>query len=323
MEANRIIVTARSYGKTDNRANDLLNQHGFEVVKLPLEGHTLEEDLPVYLKEAVGVIAGLEPYTREMIESAKNLRVISRYGVGYDKVDCQAARERGILVTITPGANGDSVADLAVALMLSVARNIPLMNASLKAGAPERPSGLEMCGKTVGIIGAGRIGKGVAARCSGFGMKILLYDAFYQDEAFAGSIGAHFTDLDTILTEADFISLHTDLNEGTRNMFGAEQFRKMKNTAVIVNTARGGIIDEAALYEALCSGEIFGAGLDVTVTEPASQSPLAGLPNCILTPHAGAATREASSRVSYMAAQNTIEAIKTGKCCNTVKECLG
>ena len=318
MGKGKIIVTARSFGKADRAAQDLLEQHGFEVVKLPFEGHSLEEDLIPALTDAVGVIAGLETYSREMIEKASCLKVISRYGVGYDKVDCEAAKDAGIQVTITPGANGDSVADLAMALMLGTARNIAYMDASLKEGHSQRPSGLEMCRKTVGIIGAGRIGKGVAKRCTGFEMNILLYDAYYQDEAFASSIGASFTDLETILEKADFISIHTDLNESTRNMFSTEQFRKMKKTAVIVNTARGGIIDEEALYEALLSGEIYGAGLDVTVTEPASESKLCTLKNCILTPHAGAATQEASSKMSYMAAENAIEVIENGSCRFTV-----
>lgn len=322
MERKKIIVTARSFGKTDHAAEDLLCKHGYEVVKLPYAGHTLEEDLPSGLADAVGVIAGLEPYTAGMLENAPALKVISRYGVGYDKVDCAAAKKAGIRVTITPGANGDSVADLAMALMLSVARNISFMDASLKAGDSERPSGLEMCGKTVGIIGVGRIGKGVAKRCSGFGMKILLYDAYFQDEEFANAAGAVYTDLDTIIKEADFITIHADLNESTRHMFSGPEFAKMKNTAVIVNTARGGIIDEDALYEALSKGEIYGAGLDVTVSEPASDSPLCALPNCILTPHAGAATREASSKMSYMAAQNAIDVLETGKCRYTVKECM-
>ena len=322
MESKKIIVTARSFGKADDEAEKLLVQHGYEVVKLPTQGGTLEEQLPAQLKEAAGVIAGLEPYTEQMIKGAPHLKVISRYGVGYDKVDCAAAKEAGVLVTITPGANGDSVADLAMALMLASARNISFMDASLKAGDAKRPSGLEMCQKTVGIIGVGRIGKGVARRCSGFGMKILLYDAYYQDQEFASQMGAAYTDLDTIIAEADFITIHADLNESTRHMFGAEQFKKMKKTAVIVNTARGGIIDEDALYEALKEGEIYGAGLDVTVCEPASSSPLCSLSNCILTPHAGAATQEASSKMSYMAAQNVIEALETGSCRFAVKECL-
>ena len=312
--SRKILVTARSFGKTDSKAKDLLEAHGFEVIKLPYPEHSLAEDLKHELPDAVGVIAGLEEYTAEMIESARSLKVISRYGVGYDKVDLAAAKRAGVPVAITPGANGDSVADLAVALMLACARNIPLMDASVKAGSAVRPSGVEMFEKTVGIIGAGRIGKGVAMRCKGFRMNVLLYDAYYQDEAFAAEIGAKFTDLETIVEQADFITIHANLNESTRNMFGAAQFAAMKKTAVIVNTARGGIIDEDALYDALKSGEIYAAGLDVSVTEPATDSKLCELPNCILTPHAGAATMEASSKMSLMAARNAIDVIETGTC---------
>ena len=317
----KVIVTARSFGKTDNKARQLLEEHGFEVVALPAKGGDLETELAQEIQDAQAVIAGLEEYNRDFIRSAKNLKVISRYGVGYDKVDCAAAKECKIPVTITPGANGDSVADLAVSLMLAVARNISFMDKTLKEGNSQRPSGLEMYGKTVGIIGVGRIGKGVAQRCSGFGMTILLYDAYYQDEVFAQSVGGRFTDLETITAQADFITIHANLNESTRNMFGREQFKKMKETAVIVNTARGGIIDEDALYEALKNGEIYGAGLDVTVEEITPDSALVSLPNCILTPHAGAATREASSKMSLMAAQNVIDVIEKGSCDNTVPEC--
>ena len=319
--SKKVIVTARSFGMTDDLAEKLLEGHGFEVKRLPRNGESLQDGLSRELPDADAVIAGLEEYNAEIIGSAKALKVISRYGVGYDKVDCSAARIAGIPVTITPGANGDSVADLAVTLMLSVARNIPYMDRTLKEGDSKRPSGLEMVGKTVGIVGAGRIGKGVAKRCKGFDMNVLLYDAYYQDQEFASSIEARFTDLETIVREADFITIHANLNDSTRNMFGKKQFEMMKDTAVIVNTARGGIIDEDALYDALKEGQIYGAGLDVSVTEPASDSRLCTLPNCILTPHAGAATREAVSRMSLVAAQNVIDVIETGTSVNIVPEC--
>ena len=314
----KVIVTARSFGKTDSLAKDLLEKNGFEVIKLVDGEESLRSQTEREIVDADAVIAGLEEFDAPLIASAKKLKVISRYGVGYDKVDLAAAKEAGVAVTITPGANGDSVADLAVTLMLGVARNISYMDATLKAGESKRPSGLEMCGKTLGVIGAGRIGKGVAKRCKGFDMDVLLYDAYYQDQEFADSIGAKFVDLDTLIKESDFITIHANLNESTRNMFSTAQFEAMKDTAVIVNTARGGIIDEEALYVALKEGKIYGAGLDVSVTEPASDSPLCELPNCILTPHAGAATREASSKMSLMAAQNVLDVIIGGSCKFTV-----
>ena len=313
MSNYKVIVTARSFGPTDGEAMQILQNAGCDVKKLIAGEKSIPEQLKEEIVNADAVIAGLEDYDKTLIDSAQKLKIISRYGVGYDKVDLEAAKAKGIPVTITPGANGDSVADLAVTLMLSVARNIPFMDRTLKVGASKRPSGLEMCGKTLGVIGAGRIGKGVAERCKGFGMKLLLFDQ-YQDTQWASSVGAEYVDFDTIVKEADFITIHSPLTDETRGMFGKEQFAAMKNTAIIVNTARGGIIDEEALYDALTSGEIYGAGLDVTVTEPASESPLAGLDNCILTPHAGAATTEAGIKMSVMAAQNVVTVLSGQKC---------
>ena len=314
----KVIVTARSFGKTDSKAVDLLKANGCEVKKLEAADGPIEEQLKKEIVDADAVIAGLEDYTPELIASAKKLKVISRYGVGYDKVDVAAAREHGVAVTITPGANGDSVADLAVALMLDLARNVTVMDNSIKAKAQKRPSGLEMWQKTLGIVGAGRIGQGVGKRCRGFDMKILAYDMF-ESEAFQEETGAQYVDLETLLKESDFITIHSPLTPETENMISTEQFQMMKNTAIIVNTARGGIIDEAALYEALKSGEIRGAGLDATVDEPPYGSPLMELENCILTPHAGAATAEASSKMSYMAAENALAVLQTGECKFAVK----
>ena len=314
----KVIVTARSFGKTDSKAVDLLKANGCEVKKLEAADGPIEEQLKKEIVDADAVIAGLEDYTPELIASAKKLKVISRYGVGYDKVDVAAAREHGVAVTITPGANGDSVADLAVALMLDLARNVTVMDNSIKAKAQKRPSGLEMWQKTLGIVGAGRSGQGVGKRCRGFDMKILAYDMF-ESEAFKEETGAQYVDLETLLKESDFITIHSPLTPETENMISTEQFQMMKNTAIIVNTARGGIIDEAALYEALKSGEIRGAGLDATVDEPPYGSPLMELENCILTPHAGAATAEASSKMSYMAAENALAVLQTGECKFAVK----
>lgn len=318
MSTYKVLVTARSFGKTDSKAVDLLKANGCDVIKLEAADGPIEEQLKKEIVDADAVIAGLEDYTPELIASAKKLKVISRYGVGYDKVDLQAAKENGVAVTITPGANGDSVADLAMALMLDLARNVTVMDNSIKAKAQKRPSGLEMWQKTLGIVGAGRIGQGVGRRCRGFDMKILCYD-MYQNEEFKKECNAEYVDLDTLLKESDFITIHSPLTPETENMISTEQFKMMKKDAIIVNTARGGIIDEAALYEALKSGEIRGAGLDATVDEPPYNSPLLELENCILTPHAGAATAEASSKMSYMAAQNALEVLQTGACKFAVK----
>ena len=309
----KVIVTARSFGKADDQALRLLEEHGCDVVRLAAGDAAFDEQIKKEITAADAVIAGLDAYSRELIDSAERLKVISRYGVGYDKVDVEAANRKGILVTITPGANGDSVADLAVTLMLDAARNVAAMDAAMKGRAQARPQGVEMWQKTLGVIGTGRIGQGVARRCKGFDMKILCYD-IYENEAFKKECNAKYVDLSTLLRESDFITIHSPLTPETKDMIGAREFDMMKNDAVIVNTARGGIINEEALYEALKSGSIRGAGLDATVDEPPYDSPLMTLPNCILTPHAGAATKEASSKMSLMAAQNVVDVLTTGDC---------
>lgn len=318
MSRYKVVVTARSFGKTDAYATDLLKENDCEIVKLNEADGPIEEQLKTAILDADAVIAGLEDYPKELIDSAEKLKVISRYGVGYDKVDLQAAGEKGVLVTITPGANGDSVADLAMALMLDLARNVTIMDNSIKGKAQRRPSGVEMYQKTLGVIGAGRIGQGVARRCRGFDMKILCCD-MYQNEEFQKETNAEYVDLDTLLKASDFITIHSPLTPETENMISTREFKLMKKDAILVNTARGGIIDEAALYEALKSGEIRGAGLDATVEEPPYDSPLLELENCILTPHAGAATAEAGSKMSCMAAHNVVEALTSGACKFAVK----
>ena len=313
----KVLVTARSFGSADDKAQKLLEENGFQVKKLVATDGPILEQLKTEIVDADAVIAGLEEYTEELLALAKKLKVISRYGVGYDKVDTKAAREKGIAVTITPGANGDSVADMAVALMLAAARNVSFMDNSIKDGHQQRPTGVEMFGKTLGVVGAGRIGKGVARRCKGFSMDVLCYDT-YQDEAFVAETGARYVDFETIVKDSDFITIHSPLNDETTHMFNDETFKKMKSKAVIVNTARGGIIDEEALFHALKEGEIGGAGLDATVEEPPYNSPLLGLHNCTITPHAGAATYEASSKMGLMAAQNILDIFKKGACTFTV-----
>jgi D-3-phosphoglycerate dehydrogenase len=307
------LITARSFGIADDKATKFLEENGCEVVKLSATKETIYEQLKKEIPTADAVIAGLEKYDSNLIANAQKLKVISRYGVGYDNVDLDAASKHGILVTYTPGANSDSVADMAVTLMLSAARNVAYMDQCLKEKNTRRPIGMEMWEKTLGIIGTGRIGKGVARRCKGFNMRILCYDV-YQDRSLITECGAEYTDLENIIKEADFITIHLPLTAETKNMFSTQQFKAMKKNAVIVNTARGGIIDEAALYEALKNGEIGAAGLDVTVEDPPYNSPLLTLPNCTVTPHIGATTYEASSKMSMMAAKNTVEVLTTGKC---------
>ena len=303
-----VLATPRSFAKTDPAPIRLLEEHGCQVLRLPTDGGALRQQLLEYLPQADAVIAGLESYDRTTLELGKKLKVVSRYGVGYDKVDVAAARELGILVSITPGANSNSVADLAAA------RHVCPMDAAIRAGQNSKPTtGVEMWGKTLGVVGTGRIGKGVIQRAAGFQMKVLANDA-YPDQAFVAAHNGTYTDLDTLFRESDFIPLHAPYTEETKNMVDSRRLKEMKSTAVLVNTARGGIVDEEALYHALKEGEIGAAALDATLVEPACGSPLAALPNCILTPHAGAATYEAGRNMGMLAAQNVLDVLTTGTC---------
>lgn len=309
----KVIVTARSFGSNSNKPYEVLKENGCEVIKLSVENGPIIDQLKNYINDVDAIIAGLDVYDADFIKNAKKLKVISRYGVGYDKVDVDAAKANDVAVTITPGANGNSVADMAMALMLDAARNVSYMDSMIKSENQQRPIGVEMWGKTLGVIGAGRIGQGVAKRCKGFNMRILCYD-MYENEEFKKEVGAEYTDLLTIIKESDFITIHSPLTDETKNMFSTDEFKMMKSNAVIVNTARGGIIDEEALYLALKEGEIRAAGLDATVVEPPYGSKLLELPNCTITPHAGAATIEASDNMSIMAAQNVVDILIKGEC---------
>ncbi|MDR1096153.1 MAG: phosphoglycerate dehydrogenase [Spirochaetaceae bacterium] len=300
-----ILATARSFARENPQPLRLLEAAGCAVIR-PRD----EDEWRALLPRADGIIAGLETYNAETLAICGRLKVISRYGVGYDAIDLNAARKKGISVAYTPGANSDSVADLAAGLMIAAARHVPFMDAAIRHRASERPPGLEIWRKTLGVLGTGRIGKGVMKRMSGFEMRMLCHD-ICRDETAVSSLGGSYTDLDTLLTQSDFITIHLPLTGKTRGMIGETAFRKMKSTAVLVNTARGGIVDEHALYEALKNGRLFAAALDTMIDEPPYNSPLAALPNCILTPHAGAATIEAAHNMGMMAAQNLLALLAT------------
>lgn len=310
MAAFTVLATPRSFAAGSAAPLRLLEEAGCRVLRLPGGG----KDFLNALADCDAVIAGLESYPREILGRAARLKVISRYGTGCDGIDLDAARELGIAVTNTPGANAESVADLAFALMLCCARHICPMDAALRAGQEEKPrSGTLLYGKTLGVVGTGRIGKGVIARAAGFSMRILAYDP-YPDYAFLRTHRGEYTDLDTLFRQADFISLHCPLTTETAGLADERRLGLMKREAILVNTARGGLVDEDALCRTLYEGRIAGAALDATNRAPLRESPLLMVPNCILTPHAGAATREAGERMGLMAAQNALDVLQGRSC---------
>ena len=241
----------------------------------------------------------------EAIAAAKALRVIARAGVGLDPVDVPAATKAGVLVVNAPTSNITSAAELAVGLMLAAARNIAPANQALKGGAWKRSAygGVELLEKKVGIVGFGRIGQLVAERLKGFGMEILAFDPYVSAQK-AGQLGARLVSLDELLAESDFISIHLPKTAETVGLIGAEALTKVKPGVIIVNAARGGILDEAALAEAIAAGRVGGAGLDVFATEPTTQSPLFEHEKVVVTPHLGASTEEAQEKAGISVAKS-------------------
>jgi glyoxylate reductase len=247
-----------------------------------------------------------------LMDAAPRLKVVSNYAVGFNNIDIAAATERGICVGNTPGVLTDATADMAFCLLIAAARRVVeghqyTLSGNWKTWEPLGHLGQDLAGKTLGIVGMGRIGYATAQRChAGWEMTILYHDV-YKSEKAERDLAAKQVDLDTLLRESDFVSVHTDLNEKTRHMFGAEQFKKMKRTAVFVNSARGPLVDQKALYEALKSGTIFAAGLDVTNPEPpALDDPLLKLPNVVIAPHIASATVGTRNRMAEICADNLI-----------------
>jgi D-3-phosphoglycerate dehydrogenase / 2-oxoglutarate reductase len=257
--------------------------------------------------------------TAKIVEHAKNLKVIGRAGIGVDNVDIPAATSRGIIVMNTPFGNSITTAEHAISLMLALARQIPEADASTRAGKWEKNKfmGVEIFGKTLGVIGCGNIGSIVTDRALGLKMKVIAYDPFLSPDR-AADLGVEKVDLNELFKRADFITLHTPLTDKTRNVINADAIKAMKKGVRIINCARGGLVDEAALYEALKVGQVAGAAFDVFTTEPATENPLFNLPNVVCTPHLGASTSEAQENVALQIAEQMSDYLLRGAITNAI-----
>lgn len=257
--------------------------------------------------------------TDEVIRAAKNLKIVGRAGIGVDNVDIVAATEQGVIVMNTPDANATTTAELAIAHMFSLSRHLPRADQSIRAGKWERSQlmGAEVAHKTLAILGFGTIGRIVARLGTGLNMRVIAYDPFVTPEIFA-ECGAESVSLDALIEQADYLTLHCPVLEKTRNIIDQARLESMKKTAMLINCARGGLVDETALYNALNDGVIAGAALDVYAQEPPKDSPLLALDNIVFTPHLGASTREAQVAVSVEIARQVVNFLKTGEAVNAL-----
>jgi len=287
---------------TDPKALQLIEAAGIEVVNQP--DITPEELLQVIPDYPCMVVRSRTKVTRAVLDAGTSLKAVVRAGVGLDNIDVAYAKEKGVQVLNTPTASTQSVAELTVAYMMALARNIPQMTASMKAGKWEKKTflGSEISGKTLGLIGSGRIGLAVADRAIALGMTVIAFDPYVSELP-----KVTLMDLDELLSKADYISLHVPHTDETHNILNPEAFEKMKAGVRIINCGRGGTIDEEALYQAIQDGKVAGAALDVYAEEPLSDKKLYSLDQVIGSPHIGAGTREAKERVGQEAAQKVIE----------------
>ncbi len=299
--------------KLNSEAVDILKAQGLEVdVDTELTPEQLKEKIKGY--DAL-IIRSKTKATKEIIDASDNLRVIGRAGVGVDNIDIPAATAKGIVVMNAPSGNTVSAAEHAFALMFALSRNIPQAHSALKGKKWDKKKfagGAEVNGKTLGVIGLGRVGSHMANMAKGVGMKVFGYDPIITKEK-AAELGIELIELDRLLQESDYVSLHIPLTPETKHIIGERELKLMKKNARLINCARGGVVDEDALYEALKNGEIAGAALDVFAQEPLIDSPLLELDNIIVTPHLGASTKEAQVKVAVDMANSIVLALKEGK----------
>ena len=293
--------------KVSRSCLEILEQHGLEVDYLP--GRSSEELLAPLATADGWIVRSATQVTAELLAAAPRLRAVGRAGSGVDNVDVAAATARGVVVMNVPGGNTLAVAELAFALVAALARHVPQACASVREGRWEKAAfaGTELAGKTLGVVGFGRIGRALAARARAFEMDVLACDP--QPAPGAEDTGVPLVGLQDLLRRSDYVSLHVPLTRETRGLLGAPQLSLMKPTACLVNCARGGVVDEAALAAALSAGALAGAALDVFEQEPPEGNPLVRLPNVICTPHLGASTAEAQEKVGVSIAEQVADAL--------------
>lgn len=304
----KVLVTSTSFGKMVKEPVELLSNQSYEIIWNKLGRPLKEKEVMERVKGIDAYIAGLDEITARVIEAADKLKVISKYGAGVDNIDIEAATKKKIVVTNTPEANTEAVADLTFGLILAVARHIPQADRSTKRGEWRKFFGRGVSGKTLGIVGMGRIGKAVTRRARGFRMKVIYWDC-RREINIEKEVQAEYVDLKTLLRKSDFVSLHLTLTKETRGLIGKEELKLMKSTTFLINTARGPIVNENALYECLRDKVIAGAAVDVYSNQPPRNSPLLSLDNIITTPHMGAYTYESIMNMGITSVRNVVDVL--------------
>lgn len=314
MKTWKILVTASPLmDPVGESARHRLAGDGFTLVPSPRWGPLPEAELLPLLDGMDAVYASVDKYSAAVLSStqAAGLKIVSRWGVGYDSIDVPAATRAGVVIAYTPGLLNEAVADYAMALLFAVARRVPEGHATLRTGAWRPAWGHDIGGKTLGLVGCGRIGQAVARRAAGFGMTTMAFDPVPHPDA--RRLGVRFVSLEELLAQSDFVSLHAALTPETRGLIGSAQLRQMKPTAYLINTSRGAMIDEGALVQALREGWIAGAALDAFITEPLPPDhPFVTTPNLLITPHQASFGFDTGARVSEAAARALID-LKAGR----------
>ena len=302
-----ILVTTRGLDVSENGPLGDLHRAGHQIRYVPLNAQTPAAEVIRHLEGVPAAIVGGEHYTDEVFRGAPNLRHVARFGVGYDAIDVDAATKNGVVVTNCPGSNATAVADLTIGLMISIARAIPKHDRDVRAGTWQSAVGGDVWQRTIGIVGLGRIGQGVARRARGFDMRVLAYEP-YPNQDFVREHGVELVAIERVFQEGDFVTLHLPAGGENDGLVNARLLGLMKPTAYFINAARGTLVDEDALYDALANKRIAGAALDVRASEPGDDK-FSALDNVVLTPHTAAGTHQARINGGKMAAEAVLKVL--------------